>query len=113
MSSAASWSYTARATLWPRLSRDDWSGVVVFGPPEGFDCDYSADAVRMTDDKGIEFTSRQVIYTERADIKQGDMVLIGESAVTDPVAAGAVEVRLVGRFADTFERVVDDFKVVT
>lgn len=113
MSAAASWSYTSKATLWPLLARSDWTGAKTFGPPVVFDCDYSAESVRMTDDLGIEFTSREILHTERADIKQGDMVLIGASAVADPVAAGAFEVRSVTRFADTFDKLADDWKVAT
>ena len=113
MSASANWSYTAIATLWPLLGRGDWTGQIAYGAPQSFACDYSADAVRMTDSKGIEFTTRQVIYTERADIKQGDMVLIGESAVLSPIAAGAFEVRAITRDADTFDRLADDFKIAT
>jgi len=113
MSSIASWSYSAQATLWPWLGRADWGGVETFGPPVVIACDYSAESKRMTDAKGVEFTTRQILYTERADIKQGDRVLIGVSAVADPIVAGAFEVRSVLRNADTFERVADDFEVVT
>lgn len=114
MSAAARWSYTAKATLWPWLGRDDWSGVESFGPPALIDCDYSAKAERRTDGRGIEFVTRQLIYTERADIKQQDRILIGDhSDSTDPIAAGAFEVRLVQRYADTFDRRADDFEVST
>lgn len=113
MSSAASWSYTAVATVWPLLSRDDWTGVKIYGPPETFACDYSAESRRLVDGKGTEFTTRQLVYTERADVKQGDMVLIGESTDPNPAAAGAHEVRLVTRYSDTFERQADDFLIAT
>lgn len=113
MSAVANWSYTARATVWPLLARDDWSGVKSFGPPESFDCDYSAESKRMTDALGVEFTTKQIIYTERSDIHQGDMVLLGESAELTPQAAGAFEVRLIKRDADTFQREADDFQIVT
>lgn len=84
-----------------------------FGPPEGFACDYSAAAERLTDDRGIEFTSRQILHTEKAGIAQGDMVLIGESTNADPIAAGAYEVRSVTRYSDTFDRLADDYRVAT
>ena len=113
MSASANWSYTAKATVWPWLGRDDWTGLEQFGPPQVFDCDYSAESKRMTDAKGVEFTTRQIIYTERADIKQGDRLLIGESVLASPIAAGALEVRMVKRDADTFERVADDYQVMT
>lgn len=113
MSASARWSYTAKATVWPLVGRDDWKGTATYGPPAVFLCDYSFESKRMTDAKGVEFTSRQVVYTEKADIKQGDMLLIGESALVSPVAAGAYEVRLVTRDADTFDRKADDFTVVT
>lgn len=113
MSAAANWSYSAKATLWPWLGRDDWTGVETFGPPEIFACDYSSESKRMTDAKGVEFTTRQIIYTERADVKQGDRVLIGMVATVDPIAAGAFEVRAVTRDADTFNRTADDFTIAT
>jgi hypothetical protein len=113
MSAAAAWANTATATLWVSLGRDDWTGVESWGPPQSVSCDYSAKAERRTDALGVEFTTRQIIYTERADIKQGDRILIGESAALDPIAAGALEVRAVTRHADTFDRLADDYEVTT
>jgi len=113
MSAAASWSYTATATLWPFLSRDDRTGKATFGPPIPIACDYQAKADRKTDARGVEFVTRQLIYTERSDIKQQDRILIGASDQVDPIAAGALEVRLVQRYADTFDRLADDFEVST
>lgn len=112
MSAAASWSYTSQATHWPLTGVDDWTGAKTYGAPVVFACDYSAESVRMTDANGVEFTSRQIIHTERASITQGDMVLIGEHS-GDPLTAGAFEVRAVTRFADTFDGLADDFKVAT
>jgi len=112
MSSAAAWSYTSKATHWPLTGQDDWSNKKLYGPPVTFDCDYSAKSVRMTDSNGIEFTSRQIIYTERSSIKQGDMVLIGEHTA-DPITEQAFEVRAVTRYADTFEQLADDYEVAT
>lgn len=113
MSAAAAWANTATATLWPLLGRDDWTGALSFGPPVAFACDYSAKAERATDDLGVEFVTRQVVYTERADIKRGDRVLIGTSTLADPIAAGAHEVRAVQRFGDTLDRRADDYTVMT
>lgn len=113
MSAASRWSLTSKATLWPLTGRDDWTGAQVFGAPVVIDCDYSAESVRMVDAQGVEFTTRQIIYTEQAGIKQGDRILIGESALADPLAAGAFEVRAVTRYADTFQNEADDYKVAT
>jgi hypothetical protein len=113
MSAAAAWSYTATATLWVLLGRDDWTGAATYGAPQAVLCDYSAKAERRTDSLGVEFTTRQIIYTERADIKRGDRILIGTSVALDPLVAGAPEVRSVQRYADTFDRVVDDFEIAT
>lgn len=112
MSAAASWSYTSKATHWPLTGFDDWTGSKTYGAPVVFACDYSAESVRMTDAQGVEFTSRQIIYTERDSFKQGDMVLIGEWT-GDPITAKAFEVRAITRDADTFNNEADDFKVVT
>lgn len=93
------------------MGRDDATGALTFGAPVVFACDYKAEALRLTDSKGQEFTTRQVIYTERSVIKPGDRVLIGSSAITSPLTAGALEVRSVTRYADTFENAADDWMV--
>ncbi|WP_249333860.1 hypothetical protein [Comamonas brasiliensis] len=119
MSASAAWSYTAKATHWALLGRDDWSGQLAFAPPVTFDCDYKSEAVRSSvaggtsPATGVELALRHVIYTEYSAVKQGDYVLIGESPLPDPLAAGAVEVRTVVRDADTFERMADDFRILT
>lgn len=113
MSAVASWSYTAKATLWPLLSRSEWSGAQQFGAPQTIACDYSQDARVMTDAKGDEFTTRLVLFTERAGIKQGDRVALGVLTEPNPAVAGALEVRHVLRQADVFDRVADDYQVAT
>lgn len=113
MSASANWSYTATATLWALQSRAEWSGALVFAAPVAIQCDYKAEAKTRTDSRGREYTSRLSIYTERADIKQGDYILIGSSTAVDPVAAGADEVMDVARFGDTFDRKADDYLVTT
>lgn len=97
MSASASWSYTAKATHWPLLGRDDWSGQNTYGPPVVFYCDYKAEAVRSADaggtspQTGVELALRQVLYTEYAAVKQGDYVLI--TAVRAPGAGKGREGR--------------------
>ena len=113
MSSLAAWSYTSKATHWPLLTRSDWNGARTFGPPVVFACDYSAEAMRATDSRGVEFVAKQTIHTERSSIKPGDYVLIGETTNADPLAAGADEVRAVTRYADTFEGKADDWRILT
>jgi len=112
MSSLSRWSLTSTATHWSLTGFDDWTGAKTYAAPETFACDYSAESKRMTDGQGVEFTTRQIIYTERATIKQGDMLLIGEHA-GGPVTAGAFEVRSVTRSADTFEGLADDYEAAT
>ena len=113
MSSAAKWSLTATATLWANTGRAAWGGGPSWAVPVTLPCDYAADARKARDARGDEYSTREVIYTERADIKPGDRILIGASAVTDPIAAGAREVRSVMRYGDVFERKADDFLVGT
>ena len=112
MSAAASWSYTSKATHWPLTGFDDWTGSKTYGAPVVFACDYSAESVRMTDAQGVEFTSRQIIYTERDSFKQGDMVLIDEWT-GDPITTKAFEVRAITRDADTFDNLADDYRIAT
>jgi glutaredoxin len=114
MSAAANWSYTARATLWPRTGRDGWRGRAAFGAPVAIACDYKSEARRMVDSTGIEFVTRHLIYTEHAAAKRGDYVLIGDSTDADPtVVDGAEEVKAVTRYGDTFDRQFDDYVIAT
>lgn len=113
MSQPAAWSYTGTATHWAQAGFDDWTGARTWAAPVAFPCDYKAEARTMTDANGQEFVSRQVLYTERATVQPGDMVLIGAHTGTDPVSAGAAEVRSVTRYADTFDQAADDYMVAT
>lgn len=112
MSAAAAWSYTADATHWPLASRDGWSGALVFGAPASFKCDYASGRRSRSSASGREHVGSLTLYTERASIKRGDRVMLGVSTAADPVAAGALEVVDVLRYADTLERKADDYEVV-
>lgn len=112
MSAAAAWSYTSSATLWPWLGRNDWPGQDSYGPPELVACNYSAKAERRRDDRGDEYVSSLQIYTERAGIKQGDRILIGDhTGMLSPAGTGALEVRGVQRMPDVFDGLADDYTV--
>lgn len=109
--SFARFSYTGKATIWRATGRDDKTGKLTFAPPEVIACDYGAKKEQRTDDKGVEFVSRMQIYTEYSLAQMGDYVLIGEESLADPIAAKAALVRSVTRYADTFDRVADDYEI--
>ena len=113
MSGAASWSYTAKITIWRLGAYNDWTGVRAFEPPVVFMGDYSAKAERLVSRAGNEFVSQQTIFTEYALAKEGDFVKIGEYTELDPFAVGAQEVLLVLDYGDTLERLMPDYKLVT
>ena len=114
MSAAAAWSYTSIATWWPYLGMDDWTGLATYGAPITISCDYKSESVRATDQRGVEFITSQILYTEFSGAKYGDRLLIGEhTSVSDPVAYGALEIKSVTRYADTFDLVADDYKLMT
>lgn len=112
MSAAASWSYTATATLWKKLDEDEY-GKPTYAAPIQILCDYGGDIKASKSDVGIEFVVKDTIWTEYALADMGDFVLIGVSPSADPLAAGADEVRHVIRYADTFDRVAEDFAILT
>lgn len=113
MSDAANWSYRFDITIWPNIGTVDWSGVASWGAPVVFKGDYSAESKKMVSAGGNDFVSKQTIYTEYALAKEGDMLLIGNSAEVDPLIAQAQEVRLVLRYADTLDAGLEDFMLVT
>ncbi|WP_145055537.1 hypothetical protein [Mixta calida] len=112
MSSLANWSYTAKATIWRRSGEDEY-GDASFAPPEVIMCDYGSTATARLGDIGVELNIKNTHWTEYAEAKKGDYILIGESAEVDPIAAGADEVMQVIRYADTFERIADDYAILT
>lgn len=114
MSSAARWSYTAKATIWPALPRSsEWDGGTTFAAPVVIDCDYSSEAKLMRDAKGQEFLSVLTVYTEHASGKADDMLALGDHSASSSPTADARPVRVVKRDSDTFERKADDFTLVT
>ncbi|EPA9111037.1 MAG: hypothetical protein E7G96_02675 [Serratia liquefaciens] len=111
MSATANWSYTAKATIWPFLTMDDY-GKPSYGPPVVIDCDYGSKTRRTGDSLGREITVKLYVWTEYAIAKMGDRLMIGESASPVPTDKSD-EVIDVGRDADTFERLIDDFEIAT
>lgn len=120
MSSAANWSYTAKATLWRNLGKDEYGDPLGYAAPEVFLCDYQGglsakitNASASLGNLGFERVVKNTVWTEYANAATGDYLLIGESSEDDPIAAGADEIQQVIRYADTFERVTDDFAIIT
>lgn len=113
MSSLANWSYTAKATIWRKLAGKDENGDPLgYAEPEIIFCDYEGGLSKRIGSLGAEIVVKNTVWTE-ALAAAGDYLLIGESTETDPVRAGADEVRQVIRYADTFDRLADDFAIIT
>lgn len=113
MTSVANWSYTATATLWRNLGKDELGDPLGYAAPESILCDYEGGLSKRIGSLGSEIVVKNTVWTEYALAAAGDYLLIGESTETDPVAAGADEVRQVIRYADTFDRLADDFAILT
>ncbi|MCX8614979.1 hypothetical protein J3U38_07865, partial [Gilliamella sp. B3976] len=76
-------------------------------------CDYGLDSALKTGDIGSGFVIKNTFWTEYALANEGDFILIGESSELDPVKTGADEIKHIIRYADTFERIADDYALVT
>jgi hypothetical protein len=113
VSSLASWSYTATATVWRKDGEPDDYGVQPWTAPEVIMCDYQGDATARLGDIGLDLSIKNTFWTEYTQAKRGDYILIGESTEANPVTAGADEIRHIIRYADTFERLADDFAIIT
>ncbi|ELY2591364.1 hypothetical protein SMB81_002873 [Cronobacter sakazakii] len=114
MSSVANWSYTATATIWRRLDgQDDYGDPLGYAEPEQILCDYEGGLSKKLASLGAEIVVKNTVWTEFALADAGDYILIGESAEADPILAGADEVQQVIRYADTFERLTDDYAILT
>lgn len=114
MSSVANWSYTATATIWRKLEgNDEYGDPLGYAEPEQILCDYEGGLSKKLASLGAEIVVKNTVWTEFALAAAGDYLLIGVSTESDPVVAGADEVRQVIRYADTFERVADDYAILT
>lgn len=112
MSSAANWAYTAIATIWHASGVNEY-GTKTFHHPELIYCDYGLDSATRLGDIGTAFVIKNTFWTEYALANEGDFILIGESLELDPVKTGADEIKHIIRYADTFERIADDYALVT
>ncbi len=116
MSSVANWSYTAKATIWRKgAGGRDENGDPINGyaAPVIIMVDYEGGLSKRIGSMGAEIVVKNTVWTEFSLAAAGDYLLIGESTDADPVAAGADEVQQVIRYADTFERLADDFAILT
>ena len=118
MSSVANWSYTATATIWRRIRDADGSDTDGGGQPYGWEapiailCDYQGGLSSKIGDIGWEIVVKNTIWTEYATAREGDYILIGASSAVAPPDE-ADEIRQIVQFADTFERLADDFALIT
>lgn len=114
MSELARWSYTGKATFWKRLQgEDEYGDPMGFAAPVVIDCGYQGGLSRRIGNLGSELVVKNTIWTEFADADTGDYILIGVSDEADPLKAGADEVMQAVRFEDTFDRLVDDWAIIT
>lgn len=113
MSSLAGWSYTAQATIWKRSGASNDYGDPVFEAPLVIACDYQGGLSKRLGDIGGEKVVKNTVWTEYALADTGDYLLIGVSDNPDPIASGADEVMQAIRYADTFERLTDDYAILT
>lgn len=114
MSEIARWSYTGKATFWKRLQgEDEYGDPMGFAAPVVIDCGYQGGLSRRIGNLGSELVVKNTIWTEFADADTGDYILIGVSDEADPLKAGADEVMQAVRFEDTFDRLVDDWAIIT
>ncbi|ADU69432.1 hypothetical protein [Pantoea sp. At-9b] len=113
MSSLSAWSYTAQATIWKRSGAASEYRDPVFEAPVVIACDYQGGLSKRVGDIGSEKVVKNTIWTEYALADTGDYILIGVSTEVDPIAAGADEIMQAIRYADTFDRLADDFAIIT
>lgn len=113
MSAVANWSYTAAATFWKTLGFSESGDNLGYSEPVAILCDYEGGLSKRIGSLGAEIVVKNTIWTEFTGAAAGDYILIGTSSDPDPINAGADEVRQVIRYADTFERIADDYAVIT
>lgn len=82
MSSIARWSYKATATVLPFISKNGQTNQNVYGAPYTILCNYTAKSEQRRDDKGQEFISQHLIYTEDDRPKYLDKITLDYTGAT-------------------------------
>ncbi|MBD2806358.1 hypothetical protein ID855_16975 [Xenorhabdus sp. ZM] len=113
MSSLSNWSFTAPCTFWKRLGNDEYGKHLGYAEPQIILCDYQGGLSSKITGVGVELVAKNTFWTEFSTASVGDYLLIGESSNPDPIAAEADEIKHIVRYADTFERLADDYALVT
>lgn len=113
MSTTANWSYTAICTVWKKLGVNEYGDSLGFAEPLQIMADYQGGLSKKLGDIGFEKVVKNTIWSEYALADTGDYILIGASDNPDPVEAGADEIMQAIRYADTFERLADDYAILT
>lgn len=112
MSDLGAWSYTAKATVWRCIGEDEYDKKI-FSQPEVINCDYGMDKSSKLDNIGLGFVIKNTFWTEYDKAKADDYILLGEHIEPDPIKVGADRIRHIIQYADTFERLADDFALIT
>lgn len=111
--SFARFSYTAVATIWKALPRTEDGDASGYEPPFQILCDYGGDRLPRSDAVGLNFVVKNTIWCEDPRGETGDYILIGASDLASPHDAGADEILHIIRYADTFDRQMDDWVYIT
>lgn len=82
VSSIARWSYKATATVLPFISKNGQTNQNVYGAPFTILCNYTAKSEQRRDEKGQEFISQHLIYTEDNRPKYLDKITLDYAGAT-------------------------------
>lgn len=76
MSAIARWSYTNTAIVYPFVSKNDFTGVVIYGEPYPIACTWTAGAGEQRYQNGdqVEFVAKSLIWTENPAPKHLDQI---------------------------------------
>ncbi|MBD2779212.1 hypothetical protein ID854_19575 [Xenorhabdus sp. M] len=109
MSRVANWAYTVPCTFWKRLGDDEYGKPLGYGEPKVIMCDYQGGLVQQDYWGGCRAGGK----IPSGQSLRRHLWVIGESSNPDPIVAGADEIKHIVRYADTFERLADDYALVT
>lgn len=114
MSTTANWAYTGKATFWKRLEgQNEYGDPLGYAAPVVIDCGYEGGLSKRLGSIGNERVVKNTFWTEFANADTGDYIAIGVLTELDPLKAGADEVMQAVRYEDTFDRVADDYAIMT
>jgi len=113
MAFMSAWYMIDTATIYPRISENEWGGAVTYGTPYTILCGHEGVSRQSRDTEGAEFVTRDVYYTGDARPRYLDRIAYGDTTAQAWDAAEAAEIRKIARHGMSAFNYEDEYELET